>query len=1366
MEPLEDRRLLAVLTESGTTLTIDLNVPGEELKIFSYTDSPAAINLAYAVGTSSSTFDFSSITAGRIKTLGSGFAITRAGQAAYDTIHIIDSAQDTRVVFGKSNTSAPWTENVTVTFDDDTSVAPGAQASVHFDASGKTFPFDTNNLTISTTRDIEIEFGTSITSSSGNISMSANAAGTTTGSFAGIGFGEIAAIITGTGTVSLEGHGGTDDVSNFGISVSAGAVRSGSGNIFVKGTGGGRPGSSGNPGINMNGPGYSGFTVGITSASGNVTVIGQGGASDGNRPSEGVLMSNRANISTGGTGLVTVTGTGGAGSASFNHGIALANGSAITSASGGVVVTGQGGGTGGSGDNLGVTLNLGGRISTTSGGTITINGTGGGGTGGDNIGVGMIGTAAIQIVIDGSGALTINGTAGTGPSNQPRVAVDIRGTNIQSSGGPILINGVKAADGIGGDVKLMSAQISSSGGAIAIRSDQDILGEANGNISSGGGTITLIADQDGSGAPNDAGTIQMVGDLTAGTGTVTMSLTDTDGYLNGNIVSAGSVVKEGPGTLQLNGTNNAYTGATTVNAGALYVNGAVTATSGTAVNSGGTLGGTGSIANTVTVNGGGTITGGTLTDEGTLTVGGLSFNGGTYHADLQGNKSDTIVTAGAVDLNAGAQGIFDLNVLGGGTGAGGTYTFIDNQSAAAIVDPPFRDPASNQITEGSTTTVNGQNATYSYLAPGGTGDDFALTVDPAPFISYTDPVAGTNTNFQLIRTATDVELWSGVVITVTPAGAIQVDRPTGATKVAFGDVNVIQYVSVNGNGGSDNLVIDYTGVAGLEDVSVAFAGGGALTNSGLYLSGGTFGRVEYAYLNAHDGLIGNFDDAAGTTLRSLVFYTGLAPITNTGTVTDVVFDLPTSGNVQAILEDDGTTGNTLTRLRSNPVAFEQTDFANPSGTVTINRGSATDDLRINAVPDFTAGLTIGEGTAPFDQLTVAGAMTLAGDKNLTGDATSIEISGGSTAVALSGNGAATLTAVQKISMTGGATLSTVDGDISMSANTAGTATGPSVGIYLGGSTVQSTGSGDVSLTGRGSGTGDLQFGVELAFGGKVLGGSGTVTVNGTGSTGTGSFSHGVYVTNANSQINSTGGDVIVTGQGGGTGGASNGQGVVITGGGLISAGGSGTVTVSGTGGAGTGGGNRGIRVADASSQITSSGGDVTVTGQGGGTGGSGSNFGVEVAGGGTITAGDSGTVTVTGTGGAGTGNDNIGVHVPDASSQITSSGGDVTVVGQGGGTAGSRSNFGVEVVGGGTITAGDSGTVTVSGTGGAGTGNNNTGVRVWDANSQITSSGGAVTVVGLGGGTGDSQVNFGVELDNGGSISAGGTGSVSVTGTG
>ncbi|MCU0981025.1 MAG: hypothetical protein MUF25_17880 [Pirellulaceae bacterium] len=233
-------------------------------------------------------------------------------------------------------------------------------------------------------------------------------------------------------------------------------------------------------------------------------------------------------------------------------------------------------------------------------------------------------------------------------------------------------------------------------------------------------------------------------------------------------------------------------------------------------------------------------------------------------------------------------------------------------------------------------------------------------------------------------------------------------------------------------------MIDYSGTPGLEVVSVAFAGGGPGTNSGLYLSEGTFGRVIYDYFDAHSGRIENFD-AGGTNLRS------------------------------------------------------------------------------------AAGLTIGNDVAPFDQLTAAGAMTLAADKNLTADATSIKFSTGPSDVTLAGSGAAMLTAVQSIGMASGSSLTTVDGDISMSANAAGTEAGNFLGIELAGGTVQSTGSGAISLVGRGGSGSTGRYGVSVGSGGQVLGGNGDVTVTGTGGAGTGSDQYGVVVADGGSTITSSGG---------------------------------------------------------------------------------------------------------------------------------------------------------------------------------------------------------------------------------------------------
>ena len=94
------------------------------------------------------------------------------------------------------------------------------------------------------------------------------------------------------------------------------------------------------------------------------------------------------------------------------------------------------------------------------------------------------------------------------------------------------------------------------------------------------------------------------------------------------------------------------------------------------------------------------------------------------------------------------------------------------------------------------------------------------------------------------------------------------------------------------------------------------------------------------------------------------------------TVTNLVFNLP-AGPSTAFLEDDGTSGNGISQIRSGNGTFETTTFANPSGSLTINRGNAGDTLTVNALPDFTAGLTIGSAGGEFSTVTFAGAVKVA-----------------------------------------------------------------------------------------------------------------------------------------------------------------------------------------------------------------------------------------------------------------------------------------------------------------------------------------------------------------------------------------------------
>ena len=191
--------------------------------------------------------------------------------------------------------------------------------------------------------------------------------------------------------------------------------------------------------------------------------------------------------------------------------------------------------------------------------------------------------------------------------------------------------------------------------------------------------------------------------------------------------------------------------------------------------------------------------------------------------------------------------------------------------------------------------------------------------------------------------------------------------------------------TINAGDGNDQLVIDYT-TPGVELKNVTFHGGNQADT--LYVKGGSLGKMVYNYANATDGTIQNFTNPGDVTPLSTITYTGLSPIINTGTPTDIIFNLPGAAD-DAFLEEDGTPGNSLTRLRSNNGTFEVTTFANPAagGSVTINAGNGDDFVTVSSPADFSRALTVN-GDAGNDQVTFVGTASLAG---LTGTAETFQL---------------------------------------------------------------------------------------------------------------------------------------------------------------------------------------------------------------------------------------------------------------------------------------------------------------------------------------------------------------------------------------
>lgn len=338
------------------------------------------------------------------------------------------------------------------------------------------------------------------------------------------------------------------------------------------------------------------------------------------------------------------------------------------------------------------------------------------------------------------------------------------------------------------------------------------------------------------------------------------------------------------------------------------------------------------------------------------------------------------------------------------------------------------------------------------------------------------------------------------------------------------------------------------------------------------------------------------------------------------------------------------------------------------------------------------------------------------------------------------------------------------------------------------------GGGEITLDGRGGGTGFDNVGVRLD-GGSVISSLSTddsgeprvaagITILGTGGAGTGD-NYGVYLTDADTEVTSSDGDILITGQGGSNGasGSNNNLGVYVTSGAAITSTGidsaTGTaaaIAINGTGGAGAYF-NTGVSLDGTDTEVTSVDGDISITGTGGTneTPGASGNNGVEIDNAtvsSTGTGDDAATITISGTGAA-TNISHTGVVIRNEDALVTSVDGDINITGEAGSlvVVAGDNNLGVLIEAGATIssTGADSAsntaaTITIEGTGGAGR-HFNYGVWIDGAGTEVTSADGDISITGQGGsaGTAESNGNQGVAVGSGAVISS--TGMDSADGT-
>ena len=372
----------------------------------------------------------------------------------------------------------------------------------------------------------------------------------------------------------------------------------------------------------------------IDTATPNATVVGAAGATVQNL-AVGLVGTGILTIQNGGT-VSNVFGA--VGNLAGSNGMVIVTGEGSSWTNSGTIVVG------GVGKGI-LTIQNGGTVSSAGGGSVGLNAgsqgtvivTGAGSTWNNSPGGGLnIGSSGFGTLTIASGGTVNNNTAFTANIGS---AAGSQGTVIVTGAGSAWSNssGLNVGSSGTGTLTIADNGTVTSGGPFMVARGAGSVGTLNigasaGNPAAAPGTLN---------AANVA--------FGAGTGTLNFNHTSNN-YIFAPAIGGNGSVNVLAGITILPATNT-YTGATTINGGALFVNGSIASSSLTTVNSGAVLSGSGTVGTTI-VNG--TIAPGNGPIIGTLNVNGIyTQNAGSTYQVKVGSQSDLINITGNANINGG-----------------------------------------------------------------------------------------------------------------------------------------------------------------------------------------------------------------------------------------------------------------------------------------------------------------------------------------------------------------------------------------------------------------------------------------------------------------------------------------------------------------------------------------------------------------------------------------------------------------------------------------------------------------------------------------------------------------------------------------
>lgn len=423
--------------------------------------------------------------------------------------------------------------------------------------------------------------------------------------------------------------------------------------------------------------------------------------------------------------------------------------------------------------------------------------------------------------------------------------------------------------------------------------------------------------------------------------TYTIGGNDFDSVFHGRIIdgsysssSRTILTKTGTGTLTLAGTNS-YTGATTINAGALLIDGDDSAATGAVtVNASGTLGGSG-------------IIGGTTSVKGTLTPGNHGAGQLTFTGDLTCDTGSAMVIEldkanGTNDpVNVGGTltcaGTLTVNNLGGQIVAGDSFKILNAASYAGSFNAINLPPLVNATWNTSNLTVAG---TVSAIAGGSTATSLTWHGDGI-------------SNIWDVNQSANWLAQNGAQTVFTNALPTVFDD-TGSNAIPVTLLTNVQPGTLMITASKDYIFTGPGSVAGAGSLIKAGSGTLTLMNSNTY-SGNTSINAGTLKLLGMDGLVhrwsfnGTLADSVGGQTAAIVNLGGNNATLNANSVTLVGGARSTSGYVSL--------GANLLPNATSPVTIEiwATPNAIQNWSRIIDVGTSTSE---NLLMSWTQGTTL------------------------------------------------------------------------------------------------------------------------------------------------------------------------------------------------------------------------------------------------------------------------------------------------------------------------------------------------------------------------------------------------------------------------